>query len=100
LSEWKARADFWSEVEKRRVTWGRERTPDVVLALYKRLCATGGAAEVRLWFQLIEGWSDRVTVKTSGYDFANDRMTEEEIDAAIAEADAFFKKVPKRPKAL
>ncbi len=95
LSEWKAHDDFWTKVEQRRVSWVRECTPDVVHALYKRACAKGGVTEVRLRYQLIEGWSGRTTVKTTGYDFANDRMTDEEIDALLAEGEAFFKKVPR-----
>jgi len=60
LSEWKKRADFWSAVTKQRKSWTKEKTSDVIYSLYKRIIEMGSAAEVKLWFQLMEDWSERL----------------------------------------
>ena len=61
LSEWKQRKGFVESVKKKRYEWGRERTPEVIQALFKRISKTGGAPEVKLWFQIIEEWSEKIT---------------------------------------
>jgi hypothetical protein len=65
LSEWKHRQDFWTEVARKRKEWGREKAPDIVKALYDRIIKTGGAAEVKLWLEYFEGWSEK-TIETQG----------------------------------
>lgn len=64
LSEWKKKVGFWSEVSKLRKEWSKEKTSDVVHALYKRAIETGSASEVKLWFQLVEEWSEKLTTFT------------------------------------
>lgn len=59
LSEWKSRPRFWTSVAEKRKQWGQERTPDVVMALYNRIIKTGGAQEVKLWFQYFENWFEK-----------------------------------------
>lgn len=59
LSEWKSRQYFWEEVTKKRKNWGRERTPEVILAMYNRIIKTGNAAEVKLWLEYFESWSEK-----------------------------------------
>lgn len=64
LSEWKQRKGFVESVKKKRCEWGRDRTPEVIQALFKRIVKTGAAAEVKLWFQIIEEWSEKITTDT------------------------------------
>jgi len=64
LSRWKKRQDFWEKVAEWRITWAKDKTSDVVHGLFKRAATRGEAAEVKLWMQLIEDWSEKVTPPT------------------------------------
>lgn len=78
LSEWKTRPDFWTKVVQIWKQWGRERTPDVILALYNKIIKTGDAAEAKLWLQLNEGWSEKIiTLTTPTRKYAN--LTNQEL---------------------
>ena len=59
LSEWKSRPGFWTSVKEKRRQWGQERTPDVIMALYKRIIRNGSAPEVKLWLQYFEDWFEK-----------------------------------------
>lgn len=59
LSRWKKRQDFWEAVAATRLMWAKDKTPDVIHALYKNAAKTGSAAEVKLWLQAIEDWSEK-----------------------------------------
>jgi hypothetical protein len=63
LSEWKQREGFWEAVERKRKEWGKERTPNVILGLYRKAVRDGNAAEAKLWLQYFEGWAEKVGVK-------------------------------------
>lgn len=87
LSEWKKRIDFWEEVAKKRKEWCKEKTSDVIHALYKRILETGSAAESKLWFQLIENWSERfISFKKEERPFED--LTDEELDKMLQECEA------------
>jgi len=58
LSEWKQREGFWDDVRREIHSWGKNRTPNVVHALYKK-AISGKAAEVKLWLQYIDGFSEK-----------------------------------------
>jgi hypothetical protein len=62
LSAWKKDNNFWNEVKNLTKTWGKDRTPDVILALYKKIIKDGGAAEVKLWLQYVDGWDEKSDV--------------------------------------
>ncbi|MHA1225141.1 MAG: phBC6A51 family helix-turn-helix protein [Candidatus Hodarchaeales archaeon] len=66
LSRWKRVEGFWEEVGKIRKEWGRERTPTVILGLYKKAIAEGNAAEVKLWLKYFEDWDEKQVVKLEG----------------------------------
>ena len=63
LSEWKRRDGFWDEATKRRKEWGRERTPNVILGLYRKAVRDGNAAEVKLWLEYIEGYIGKQAIE-------------------------------------
>jgi len=89
LSSWKKQRGFWDEVTKKRKDWSKEKTSDVIYALYKRIIETGNSAEVKLWFQLMEDWSERLmTITEKENPFAN--MTTKELEDLIAKQKAFF----------
>jgi hypothetical protein len=59
LVRWKKRQDFWEKVAEWRMQWAKDKTSDVVHGLFKRASTRGEAAEVKLWMQLIEDWSEK-----------------------------------------
>lgn len=64
LTRWKKRQDFWEKVSEKRINWARDKTSDVIHGLFKRAATRGEAAEVKLWMQLIEDWSEKQQVQT------------------------------------
>jgi len=95
LSDWKQREGFWEEVEKKRKSWGKERTPNVLLGLYKKASETGDPRAVRLWFEVVEDkkFNDR-TPATCPHcvNYADDPTTDEELERRIIEQKKFFTK--------
>jgi len=67
LTDWKKREGFWSAVKEEISQFGRERTPNAILALYKTILAKGTAPEVKLWLQYVEGWKEE-QVQTQKFD--------------------------------
>jgi len=65
LVEWKKKDFFWRDVRKRLKIWGRSRTPDVLLSLYKNAVQYGNASEASLWFKIFEGFSEKVDINIS-----------------------------------
>ena len=63
LSNWKGRACFWDLVKRKRETWGRERTPNVIMGLYRKAVKDGNAAESKLWLQYFENWTEKTETK-------------------------------------
>jgi len=59
LSLWQRDEKFQKEVDKYRKVWFKERTPNVIQALYKRIISEGKAPEAKLWLQYIEDWKER-----------------------------------------
>lgn len=91
LSDWKNRPDFWDRVSEERNKWTREKTSDVIHALYKRASEGGGAQEVRLWMELVEGMNSKQVQVIDRYAEFRD-MTSEELEAERRRLQAFFKK--------
>ena len=66
LSNWKKRVGFWDLVKEKRRHWGKERTPNVVMGLYRKAVRDGNAAEAKLWLQYFEDWTERKEVDLGG----------------------------------
>lgn len=80
LSNWKKRESFWKDVAERRIDWARDKTSDVINGLFKRAATRGEAAEVKLWMQLIEDWSEKAPPPSPNITVIGIRgVTEEEI---------------------
>jgi hypothetical protein len=97
LSDWKNLDGFWVEVEALRKTWGRERTPNVLLALYNRIIRTGEASAVRLWYEIVEDkkFNEKDVVVTCAHCEKYreiEELSDEQLRKRINEAEAFFKK--------
>ncbi len=97
LSEWKQRADFWQLVDEQQKAWGRERTPDVLLALHSRAVKTGDPRAVRLWYEIVEGkrFNDKVAevICRSCEKYREfEALSDEELQKRIDDAEKFFKK--------
>ena len=96
LSEWKQRNDFWMSVEEKRRSWGRERTPDVLLALHSRAIKTGDPHAVRLWYEIVEGvrfTGQKEKALTMQEIYSQEEMSDEELFASIEKKRAFFLKL-------
>ena len=91
LSEWKNRDGFWEKVSTQRQKWCKEKTSDVINALYKRILENGSASEVRLWMEMIEGWSVKEVIVEDRYADIRD-MTDAELDMEIKKLEDFFNK--------
>lgn len=97
LSDWKQRDDFWEEVEKKRKSWGKERTPNVLQGLYKKATKTGDPRAVRLWYEIVEGkrFNDKApaTSCTKCVTYTEiEQMSDEELWESIERKRKFFKK--------
>lgn len=80
LSDWKKRDDYWDLVRDETKQWARDKTPDVVKALFKKAKRDGKAQEVGLWLKYFESWVEkgsdnddkRVIVNIINYERNND----------------------------
>lgn len=90
LSDWKKQSDFWIKVKEKRVSWGHERTPDVILALYNRIKKTGDPTAVKLWLQYVESWSEKFTVEKEEDPYR--KMSMAEITEVIRAGRKLFRK--------
>jgi hypothetical protein len=59
LMVWRVRDDFWPQVNKAMDVYLKQYTPSVRGAMLNKIMKTGDAAEVKLWHQLVEGWSEK-----------------------------------------
>lgn len=64
LSDWKKRDGFWDEVKKELRTWSKEKTPNVIMGLYRKAVRDGTAQEAKLWLQYIEDWIETQGMRT------------------------------------
>lgn len=56
---WKKKQDWWETMLAKRAEWARDKTSDVIHGLYKTASTRGQAAEVKLWLQFVEGWTEK-----------------------------------------
>lgn len=49
----------FKEFEKLRRKWAIKGTSDVLFSLYKRIIEKGKASDIRLWFKIVVGWSEK-----------------------------------------
>lgn len=91
LSDWKKRPGFYESVKKKRKDWCKEKTPEVISSLYKKIQKTGSAQEVKLWFQLFEDWSERIETNNKS-DRPFEQLTDEELAEYIRERKKFLLK--------
>lgn len=92
LSEWKNRFDFTKKVADKVKEFSKDKTTDVIHALYSRILRNGDPAAVRLWLQYVEGWADKSsTGREEENPFAE--MTDSELAAAIKEAKDVLRKM-------
>lgn len=91
LSDWKRRQDFWEKVSEARQKWTREKTSDVLYALYKKAVSSGNATEVRLWMEIVEGIEKSERVIDPQYEEIR-KMSDSELKAELRKLEAFFAK--------
>lgn len=59
LRLWKKKKKFWDHYNKNMKAWGRQKTPSVLLGLYRAAVRDGDGAKVKLWLQFFEDWVPR-----------------------------------------
>jgi len=59
LSVWKHRQEFWEMVANARREWAKDKTSDVIHGLFRNASTRGEAAEVKLWLEAVEDWSEK-----------------------------------------
>lgn len=59
LNNWKKIDEFWPDVNRISGIYLKQYTPAVKGAMLNKILKTGDAAEVKLWHQLVEGWSEK-----------------------------------------
>jgi hypothetical protein len=59
LSRWKSRPEFWEQIANRRREWAKDKTSDVIHGLFRNASTRGEAAEVKLWLEAVEDWSEK-----------------------------------------
>lgn len=60
LTDWRKEEEFWQEVNKNRKIWFKDKTPEVIQALYRTILKDGKASEVMAWFKLIEEYTEKI----------------------------------------
>lgn len=91
LSEWKKQNGFWDKVSEQRKEWSKEKTSDIINSLYKNILQTGNAAEVKLWFQIMEDWSER-SITVSDKEYPLKKLTDTELALLIKKQERHFLK--------
>jgi len=59
LCRWKNNIEFWDEVKGMWTRWGKHRTPNVIMGLYKTAVTKGNAAEAIAWMKIIEDFKEK-----------------------------------------
>ena len=65
IIKWKHRPEFWQNISSIRMNWARDKTSDVIYGLFKNASTRGEAAEVKLWLQAVEDWSEKQAPQTA-----------------------------------
>ncbi len=72
LTNWKKREDFLSAVGARRSDWGKDKTGNVLAALYRRCVKYGMSYDVEMYLAYFEGWDKKQVIETSKEKFDMD----------------------------
>lgn len=65
VTDWKRSDEFWDSVTATWKRWGKDRTPDVILGIYRKASMTGDAGAAKLWMEVIEDFKERGEVEHS-----------------------------------
>ena len=70
-------------------SWAQQLSKNVIFAMYNKIMRTGDAAETKLWFQIIEQWSEKQQIEhklgpvvSINYEVVSP-VTDEEIQSSI-----------------
>jgi len=59
LANWKKDPNFWEDVQRAIKEWAKEKTPDVIAAIYGRIVQKGDPMAAKLWLQYIQDWAEK-----------------------------------------
>jgi DNA primase catalytic subunit len=75
LYRWVEKEGFRQRVWELEKEWGSERTPNVLLGLYRAAVREGDAARVKLWLEYFREWQEKQEVRMESNDIKT--LTEE-----------------------
>ena len=81
LSKWKKRDGFWDEVRLEMKVWAKDKTPNVIQAIYQIIIKQGKGSPqaAKLWLQYIEQWAEGQEIKTISELTIKEKTTLEDI---------------------
>ncbi len=56
LSAWKKDQKFWDEVKNLLKFWGKDKIPDILASVYKKIIKDGSATEAKFFLQYVDDW--------------------------------------------
>lgn len=62
LTDWKRRKGFGEAVKAEFKVWGKDKTGDVISALYRNILKHGDKAEVELWLKYFDDYKDEIII--------------------------------------
>jgi len=60
LSGWMNEEKVKEKIRNNWKEWGRDRTPDVILALYRTAVKDGKSSEVTAWMKIVDEWEEKM----------------------------------------
>ncbi len=94
LSEWKDRDGFWEAVNKENKKLCKNKTAEVLNALYRKITTNAAAAEVKLWLEFVEDWSAKTEVKIRRLESADrDQISDDRQKMLVKEYEEGMRKI-------
>jgi len=62
LTEWRKEPEFWNEVRDRLRILLKDKIPDVMAGVYKKIIKDGSAAEAKFFMQWVDDWKEKSEV--------------------------------------
>jgi len=59
LTEWRKSPDFWDQVKNRLRELFKDKIPDVMAGVYKKIVKDGSAAEAKFFMQWVDDWKEK-----------------------------------------
>jgi len=102
IARWKNHKEFWNDVRVKMHEWAKDFTPSVIGSLMRTAVREGKAAEVKLWMQIFEDFTEKesmtASVKLENEQDFNSKISDEEQAALIVLRNARKKRIDQQIK--